>query len=334
MIYKRKASVFSLRAALALILMMVASSSSSSSSPCPVSCTCRHRTVRCTAASRHTLARVLPLPQHLYLSSSSVSSLGPGDLPTLPHLTSLSLANTGLTNIFPGAFNQAKSLERLDLSYNNLRELDSATLDSLSNLLVLKVNNNQLVCISPSVASLSSLEVLSIQHNLLPNLPSSLASLERLLQLRLDRNRLHCDCNINWLASFLRRRPSLGLGASCRSPTNLSGNSISALMSHQLKCNGPPVSSSQECGAEQRCPQSCKCARGTVDCRGLGLTEVPGELPADTKELRLERNLIEEIPPFAFRGAPSLRRICLHIQQTAYNSDSLRQPAVDPSPIS
>ena len=38
MIYKRKASVFSLRAALALILMMVASSSSSS---CPVSCTCR-----------------------------------------------------------------------------------------------------------------------------------------------------------------------------------------------------------------------------------------------------------------------------------------------------
>ena len=44
--------------------------------------------------------------QHLYLSSSSIPSLGPGDLPALPHLTSLSLANTGLTNILPGAFNQ------------------------------------------------------------------------------------------------------------------------------------------------------------------------------------------------------------------------------------
>ena len=47
-------------------------------------------------------------------------------------------------------------------------------------------------------------KVLSIQHNLLPNLPSSLSSLERLRQLRLDRNRLNCDCNVKWLASFLR----------------------------------------------------------------------------------------------------------------------------------
>ena len=37
---------------------------------------------------------------------------------------------------------------------------------------------------------------------------------------------------------LLRRRPSLGLGATCRSPTNLSGTSISALLSHQLKCDG------------------------------------------------------------------------------------------------
>ena len=44
--------------------------------------------------------------QHLYLSSSSVPSLGPGDLPALPHLTSLSLANTGLNTILPGAFKQ------------------------------------------------------------------------------------------------------------------------------------------------------------------------------------------------------------------------------------
>merc|ERR1719264_2155555 len=108
MIYKRKLSLL----LAGVTLMMV---TASASSPCPVSCTCRHRTVRCTAASRHTLARVPPLTQHLYLSSSSVPSLGPGDLPALPHLTSLSLANTGLTNILPGAFNQAGRLERLDL---------------------------------------------------------------------------------------------------------------------------------------------------------------------------------------------------------------------------
>ena len=36
---------------------------------------------------------------------------------------------------------QAGRLERLDLSYNNLKELDSATLASLPNLLVLKVTS-------------------------------------------------------------------------------------------------------------------------------------------------------------------------------------------------
>ena len=50
---------------------------------------------------------ILPfLFQHLYLSSSAVTSLGPGDLPALPNLNSLSLANTGLTTILPGAFKQ------------------------------------------------------------------------------------------------------------------------------------------------------------------------------------------------------------------------------------
>ena len=55
------------------------------------------------------LARVPSLTQHLYLSSTSLPSLSASSLPPLPHLTSLSLANTGLTTILPGAFSQVKS---------------------------------------------------------------------------------------------------------------------------------------------------------------------------------------------------------------------------------
>jgi len=304
MIYKRKLVV------VAAVMSMVLGELREGRT-CPSVCSCRHRTVRCATATRATLPRLPPLTQHLYLSGSSLPSLGPGDLSSLPHLSSLSLANTGLTTIHPGAFAQTNRLERLDLSYNQLQQLDSSTLASMPRLLVLKANNNKLVCISPSLSELHQLEVLSLQHNQLTSLPPALAKLARLRQLRLDRNRLECSCSSSWLATFLRRRPSLGLGAECVSPRHLQGSAVSTLLSHQLPCPGPPGSSSGECGAAPRCPEACKCARGTVDCRNLGLTSLPPDIPADTKELRLERNHIEEIPAFAFRSAPGLRRIDL-----------------------
>ena len=54
---------------------------------------------------------------------------------------------------------QTNRLERLDLSYNQLQQLDSSTLASMPRLLVLKANNNKLVCISSSLSELHQLEV-------------------------------------------------------------------------------------------------------------------------------------------------------------------------------
>ena len=99
MIYKRKLLV------VAAVMSVVVGELRGGRS-CPSVCSCRHRTVRCATATRATLARLPPLTQHLYLSGSSLPSLGPGDLSSLPHLSSLSLANTGLTTIHPGAFAQ------------------------------------------------------------------------------------------------------------------------------------------------------------------------------------------------------------------------------------
>ena len=100
MIYKRK-----------LFMLLVMATVASLTTTCPMACTCRHRTVRCSAGgSRLSLARVPSLTQHLYLSSSSsISSLSSSSLPSLPHLTSLSLANTGITAILPGAFSMVGS---------------------------------------------------------------------------------------------------------------------------------------------------------------------------------------------------------------------------------
>ena len=47
-----------------------------------------------------------------------------------------------------------------DLSYNQLSLLDYHTLTSLTNLRVLKVNNNLLTCIDPAIKYLITLEIL------------------------------------------------------------------------------------------------------------------------------------------------------------------------------
>ena len=52
---------------------------------------------------------------------------------------------------------QTNRLERLDLSYNQLQQLDSSTLASMPRLLVLKANNNKLVCGSNYLVSFRSL---------------------------------------------------------------------------------------------------------------------------------------------------------------------------------
>lgn len=40
-----------------------------------------------------------------------------------------------------------------------------------------------------------------------------------------------------------------------------------------------------KCGVEARCPSKCRCMEGVVDCRDLGLTAIPTNLPEDTIEM-------------------------------------------------
>lgn len=40
-----------------------------------------------------------------------------------------------------------------------------------------------------------------------------------------------------------------------------------------------------KCGEEPSCPSKCRCTEGVVDCRDLGLTAIPSNLPEDTMEM-------------------------------------------------
>lgn len=59
------------------------------------------------------------------------------------------------------------------------------------------------------------------------------------------------------------------------------------------------------------CPFGCHCRLRVVQCSDLGLTEVPKNIPPDTKFLDLQNNRITELKEHDFRGLPHLYGLSL-----------------------
>lgn len=60
----------------------------------------------------------------------------------------------------------------------------------------------------------------------------------RLRTLRLSDNLLHCDCQLSWLARYLRHSPRLAQYTRCHSPNHLKGQNIADLQDQEFKCSG------------------------------------------------------------------------------------------------
>lgn len=60
----------------------------------------------------------------------------------------------------------------------------------------------------------------------------------RLRTLRLSENLFHCDCQLTWLARYLRNSPRLAPYTRCHSPNHLKGHTISDLQDQDFKCSG------------------------------------------------------------------------------------------------
>lgn len=72
------------------------------------------------------------------------------------------------------------------------------------------------------------------------------------------------------------------------------------------------------------CPYECHCNKlaQIADCSNRNLTRVPSGFPKDIKRIRLERNNITEIGPYAFQGLKRLQRIDLS-NNNLFKIDSL-----------
>ncbi|XP_077290242.1 slit guidance ligand [Arctopsyche grandis] len=308
---------------------------------CPWACSCVAQTADCSHRGLQKVPHALPADvDRIDLQGNNISIITESDFRGLTNLKTLQLTDNQihtierdafqdlvslerlrlnlnrLTHIQDGTFSALASLIRLDLSHNQLSVIGKKTLRGLSSLRNIQLDNNRLTCLDDQLLkTFKDLEILTLNNNNfttlhLEGLGSS--GIAKLRTLRLGDNPIHCGCGIARLVTGLRGASRLaGAGARCRTPSSLAGVPLQRLPSHHLNCDGHSVPAVQECAMEIQCPAPCRCSDGSIDCRERALERLPLALPDHSTELRLEQNMLTEIPPKAFTSYKKLRRIDL-----------------------
>lgn len=190
-----------------------------------------------------------------------------------------------------------------DLSYNDLTAVPAGSLSDLPYLRILQVavqfsafyasltlsfqlDNNKIGCMDKaSLRDLPQLVSLTLNTNNLTTLSGDLVQgLPRLQSLRLEHNKLECDCRLAWVLDHETLAPL----ARCHLPYSLNGRRIVELRKKAMKCDGPPAHEESCAPAVSKmssCPEPCKCTEGIVDCRNRGLSAIPALLPVDMTEM-------------------------------------------------
>jgi Leucine-rich repeat (LRR) protein len=108
------------------------------------------------------------------LSANKISAVGSAIFSGLPKLADLNLSENRLVRLDNHSFcspNVSSSLERLDLSKNQLSSVDQSAFDQLKSLRVLGLNENALDDLNGLFSHLPSLEWLNVSSNQVPILP-------------------------------------------------------------------------------------------------------------------------------------------------------------------
>ncbi|XP_076101991.1 slit homolog 2 protein-like isoform X2 [Mytilus galloprovincialis] len=309
---------------------------------CPTECVCQGKNVDCSYRKLSYVPTNIPKDtQKLELQGNNLTIMRKNDLQGLRQLKVLQLLENQIQTIERGAFrdlvlmerlridrnkldnipdelfSEMPNLERLDLSYNKLQSINRKSLQGSLSLRNLQLDHNQIICISEeSLRPLKKMEILTLNNNNLTTLPRGLFDhMTNLRILRLINNNFMCDCHLLWLPRYLRSHRGLGLYTECDSPSRLQSIEMVDIPESQFKCQGMDSYKAPKCGVEARCPSKCRCMEGVVDCRDLGLTAIPTNLPEDTIEIRMEQNHIVHIPSGAFSDMKRLRRIDLSNNQ-------------------
>ena len=111
------------------------------------------------------------------------------NLSLMSYLVSLRFSNNKF-NLIPQGIYQLSNLKLLDMSGNNINEIDGNLIKGLSSLVELDLSKNKIRYIPNNIQFLTFLEVLRVSNNQLLELPEELGVLTRLKKLFLNENSL------------------------------------------------------------------------------------------------------------------------------------------------
>uniref|UniRef100_A0A3B4ZYF0 Slit homolog 1 protein n=1 Tax=Stegastes partitus TaxID=144197 RepID=A0A3B4ZYF0_9TELE len=292
------------------------------SGSCPPMCSCSNNIVDCRGRGLTAIPAHLPEAMtEIRLEQNGIKSVPPGAFTSYKKLRRIDLSNNQISEIAPDAFHGLRALNSLVLYGNKITELPSGVFDGLASLELLLLNANKIHCIRATVfKDLENLALLSLYDNKIQSLAKgTFNSLHSIQTLHLAQNPFVCDCNVKWLADFLRSNPIETSGARCASPRRLANKRIAQIKSNKFRCSGQsaPLCTedrrlSYECNSKPVCPAKCRCEANVVDCSNLRLTKFPEHLPPSTEELRLNNNDLSVLEATgAFKGLSQLKKINL-----------------------
>ncbi|XP_037388904.1 slit homolog 1a isoform X1 [Pygocentrus nattereri] len=291
---------------------------------CPAMCTCSNNIVDCRGKGLTAIPANLPNSMaEIRLEQNGIKSVPPGAFSPYKKLRRIDLSNNQISEIAPDAFQGLRSLNSLVLYGNKITELPKGVFDGLYALQLLLLNANKIHCVRANAfQDLQNLSLLSLYDNKIQTLAKgTFASLRAIQTLHLAQNPFICDCNLKWLADYLRSNPIETSGARCASPRRLANKRIGQIKSKKFRCSAKEQYSipgtedtrlNNECNNDPVCPAKCRCESNVVDCSNLRLTKVPEHIPASTTELRLNNNEITSLEATgAFKTLTQLKKINL-----------------------
>lgn len=185
---------------------------------CPHRCVCTGTSIHCSRQKLKDVPRVMPATTtELFLDVNDLSSI-PDELNLLHELRRLDFSNNQITMLPNNIFSNLTKLDTLILSYNKLQ--------------CLQVN---------SFKGLKSLKMLSLHGNDISVIPEgTFADLASITNIALGANPLYCDCNLRWLAVWIKQaylEPGI---ARCVEPRTMKDKLILTAPSNDFVCAGKP----------------------------------------------------------------------------------------------
>ncbi|KAK2501771.1 hypothetical protein MC885_006804 [Smutsia gigantea] len=212
-----------------------------SSGSCPAMCGCSNGIVDCRGKGLTAIPANLPETMtEIRLELNGIKSVPPGAFSPYRKLRRIDLSNNQIAEIAPDAFQGLRSLNSLVLYGNKITDLPRGVFGGLYTLQLLLLNANKINCIRPDAfQDLQNLSLLSLYDNKIQSLAKgTFTSLRTIQTLHLAQNPFICDCNLKWLADFLRTNPIETSGARCASPRRLANKRIGQIKSRKFRCSG------------------------------------------------------------------------------------------------